>query len=69
MNYKKYLMMEKSAALTGFAGESRYIINEFTFDIDNNGRVIKASGKLQSISGIRNPGNQMRTGGVGAIRR
>ena len=51
--------------MTGFAGKSRYIINEFTFDTDNNGRVIKAFGKLQSISGIRNPRNQMRAAAWG----
>jgi len=56
---------KKSAILTGFSGKSRYIINEFTFDTDNNGRVIKAFGKLQSISGIRNPRNQMRAAAWG----
>ena len=56
---------KKSATLTGFAGKSRYIINEFTFDTDNNGRVIKAFGKLQSISGIRNARNQMRAAAWG----
>ena len=50
----------KSATLTGFAGKSRYIINEFTFDTDKNGRVIKASGKLKNVSGMRNARNQMR---------
>ena len=56
---------KKSATLTGFAGEARYIINEFTFDTDNNGRVISASGRLQSISGIRNTRNQMRAAAWG----
>ena len=44
-----------------------YIINEFTFDTDNNGRVISASGRLQSISGIRNTRNQMRAAAWGRI--
>lgn len=39
--------------------EARYIINEFIFDTDNNSRVINASGRLQSFSGIRNARNQM----------
>ena len=56
---------KKSATLTGFAGEARYIINEFIFDTDNNGRVINAFGKLQSISGIRNLRNQMRAAAWG----
>ena len=56
---------KKSATLTGFAGKSRYIINEFTFDTDNNNRVIKASGRLQGISEIRNPRNQMRAAAWG----
>ena len=56
---------EKFATLTGFAGESHYIINEFIFDTDNNGRVISASGRLQRISGIRNARNQIRAAAWG----
>jgi len=56
---------KKSATLTGFAGKSRYIINDFTFDTDKQGRVIKASGRLQGISGIRNPRNQMQAAAWG----
>ena len=56
---------KKSATLTGFAWEARYIINEFIFDTDNNGRVISASGRLQSISGLRNARNQMRAAAWG----
>ena len=56
---------KKVATLTGFVGKSRYIINEFTFDTDNGGRVIQASGKLRRVSGIRNTGNQTRAAAWG----
>ena len=58
---------KKSATLTGFAGKSRYIINDFTFDTDKQGRVIKAFGLLQYVSGIRNARNQARAASWGRV--
>ena len=58
---------KKSATLTGFAGKSRYIINDFTFDTDKQGRVIKVFGLLQYVSGIRNARNQARAASWGRV--
>lgn len=46
------------ATKTGFKPNAKYIKNGFTYLTDKRGRVIKATGKLKNVPGVRNPANQ-----------
>lgn len=55
------------ATKTGFKPNARYIKNGFTYLTDKQGRVIKATGKLKNVPGVRSPANQRIAAQLGRI--
>ena len=57
----------KVATKTGLKPNARYIKNGFTYITDKQGRVIKATGKLKNIKGIRSVKNQNIAAKMGRV--
>ncbi|NMA19460.1 MAG: hypothetical protein GX927_02675 [Lentisphaerae bacterium] len=57
----------KVATKTGFKPNTTYIRNGYKFFTDAQGRVVKATGKLKKVPGVRNPANQKLAAGLGKI--
>ena len=55
------------AAKTGFKPNARYIKNGFTYLTDKQGRVIKATGKLKNVPGVRSPANKRFAAQLGRV--
>ena len=57
----------KVATKTGFKANTTYIRNGYKYITDAQGRVIKATGKLKNVPGVRNPANQKLAATLGKI--
>lgn len=57
----------KVATRTGFKPNTTYIKNGYKYITDAQGRVIKATGKLKNVPGVRNPANQKLAATLGKI--
>lgn len=55
------------ATKTGFKPNARYVKNGFTYLTDKQGRVIKATGKLKNVPGVRSPANQRIAAQLGRV--
>ena len=55
------------ATKTGFKANTTYIRNGFTYITDKQGRVVKATGKLKNVPGIRSPKNQKLAAQMGKL--
>ena len=59
--------LAKVTTKTGFKPNAKYIKNGFAYLTDKQGRVIKATGKLKNVPGIRNQANQKAAALMGKI--
>lgn len=57
----------KVATKTGFKPNATYIRNGYKYITDGQGRVIKATGKLKNVPGVRNPANQKLAAALGKV--
>ena len=58
---------KKVATKTGFKPNAKYIRNGFTYITDKQGRVVKATGKLKKVPGVRSPKNQKIAAQMGKL--